>query len=270
VRCFDSGRYPAGEDQRMPDDDRITDAKDLVKQVSDFGERLKERRRFERKRLLWAATVEVRGQRFEGMIVDLSAGGARIRFDAPVATGDELTLVLKQLDELGAKVVWQREGEAGLQFLLAPEEVAERIQQKAALDLSDPDASKKTAAPAPPRMPAAAPKPAPRTAGVHRRQMMLLAAAVMTLLGAAVGGSMVVAHPFADQEGTAVLALNGGASGQHSCSNLLDKVGGSTNQIDFSLSVASAAQAKCLDAHHLASDSDPDKRMVRATKLPAQ
>lgn len=45
----------------MPDD-QITDANDLLKRVSDFGENLKERRRFERKKLLWAATLEMRGK----------------------------------------------------------------------------------------------------------------------------------------------------------------------------------------------------------------
>ncbi len=248
----------------MPDD-RITDAKDLLKQVSDFGERLKERRRFERKRLLWAATVEVRGQRFEGMIVDLSPGGARIKFDAPVATGDELTLVLKQLDELGAKVVWQREGEAGLQFLLAPDEVAARIQQRLPAESADGDAAR------PPPPPAAAP-PAAGTSlssAVPRRRVTLLAAAFVAGLGALIGGSVVVARSFPAKEASPLLVLNGGASDQHSCANLLDKVGGSTNQVDFSLSVASAAQAKCLDIHHLGpSDNDRNERMVRTTKVP--
>lgn len=114
---------------------RPMDATDLVKQVSEFGKRL-ERRRFERKKLLWAATVEVRGQRFEGIIVDFSAGGARIKFDAPVAAGEELTLILKQFEALGAKVIWQREGEAGLQFLLAPDEVAARVRDRLELHLT--------------------------------------------------------------------------------------------------------------------------------------
>ena len=246
----------------MPDD-RITDAKDLVKQVADFGEKMKERRRFERKRLLWAATVEVRGQRFEGMIVDLSAGGARIRFDAAVATGDELTLVLKQLDELGAKVVWQREGEAGLQFLLAPEEVAARIQEKLALDLEQPEPAE-----APP--PVAAPKTAPAAARrAGGRRATLIAAALIGGLGALIGGSAIVAQAFSDPDAPPLLALNGGASDQHSCATLLDKVGGSTNQIDFSLNVASAVQAKCLNMNHLGpSDSDHTGHMVRATKVP--
>lgn len=241
----------------MPDD-RITDAKDLLKQVSDFGERLKDRRRYERKRLLWAATVEVRGQRFEGMIVDLSAGGARIKFDAPVATGDELTLVLKQLDELGAKVVWQREGEAGLQFLLAPDEVAARIQQKLAFDVTETDEKK----PAPPPSGAA-------SGGASRRRLTLLAAAAIAGLGALISGSVVVARAFSDEGGPQVLALSAGASDQRSCSTLLGKVGSATNQVDFSLNVASAVQAKCLDINHLGpSDSDRSGHMVRATKVP--
>lgn len=262
----------------MPDD-RITNAKDLLKQVSDFGERMKERRRHERKKLLWAATVEVRGQRFEGMIVDLSAGGARIKFDAAVAAGDELTLVLKQLDELGAKVVWQREGEAGLQFLLAPEEVAARIQQKLPIEAiagevkSAPTPAEPAAAtaaevaPAPAASPDAIPPRAPSAA--PRRRATLTAAAVLAAFGALIGGSVVVAHSFPAKAPPSVLALNGGASGQHSCSNLLNKVGDATNQVDFSLNVASAVQAKCLDIHHLGpSPNDRNEGMVSATKVP--
>lgn len=110
--------------------DCITDPKVLLREIGAFGDKLRERRRFERQELHWTATVEMRGQRFEGMITDLSPGGARIKFDAAVQKGDELRLVLRQLNELGAKVVWQRQGEAGLSFVLAPEEVAARLKGK--------------------------------------------------------------------------------------------------------------------------------------------
>ncbi|MGO8919763.1 MAG: PilZ domain-containing protein [Stellaceae bacterium] len=255
----------------MPDD-QITDAKDLLKRVSDFGEDLKERRRFERKKLLWAATVEVRGQRFEGMIVDLSAGGARIKFDAPVATGDELTLVLKQLDELGAKVVWQRQGEAGIQFLLAPEEVAAKIQQTQT-PMPDP-------APAQAPAPAAAEEPVasvvaeavpPRPVAPPRppRRIVSIAAIGVVGLGAVFSVGTLISDLLADDRPP--VALSSAAGDQHSCANLLDKVGGASNQLDFSLSVASAAQAKCLDIHHLGpSDNDNNGRMVRTTKVPVQ
>jgi hypothetical protein len=267
----------------MPDD-QITDAKDLVKRVSDFGEELKERRRFERRKLLWAATVEVRGQRFEGMIVDLSAGGARIKFDAPVATGDELTLMLKQLDELGAKVVWQREGEAGLQFLLAPEEVAARIQeglplaaaaadeaaQPAAEAAAKPVVAQKPAKAKAPPAPEAAQPPA-RSVGRRLRQRILAfvalgVAALALLIG---GGTLLTDWRHAGPP--PALALNAGASDQRTCPNLMGRVNGSSNQLDFSLNVASAAQAKCLDVHHLGpTDEDPNGGMVRAAKRPLQ
>ena len=260
----------------MPDDS-ITNAKDLLKQVSDFGARMRERRQFERKKLLWAATVEVRGQRFEGMIVDLSAGGARIKFDAAVTAGDELTLMLKQLDELGAKVVWQREGEAGLKFLLAPDEVAARLQDKLALDLGKAGEAQpaSVAAPAPAAasalIAAAAPAPA-RTAPsglATKKRLMVLGAVSAMSLAALIGGSVMIANAFstASQEPMA-LVMTGGASDQHSCSALMDKIGGATNSVDFSLHVASAVQAKCLDMQHLGPSDDNSGHMVRATKVP--
>lgn len=250
----------------MPDD-QITDAKDLLKRVSDFGESMKERRRFERTQLLWAATVEVRGQRFEGMIVDLSAGGARIKFDAPVAAGDELTLVLKQLDELGAKVVWQREGEAGLQFLLAPDDVAAKIQGTLAPDLAPaPAAEDKPAAPA--RAPTESARPRPAAPPRSHRRLVSFAAIGVVGLGAALSAGTLISDLLAEPPPGSAVVL---ADDQHSCANLMDKVGGAANQLDFSLSVASAAQAKCLDIHHLApTETDANRRMVRTTRVPLQ
>jgi len=86
-------------------------------QTNDIRVSGRKRRRFDRKKVLWAATIIVRGQRFEGAILDLSFGGARLRFGTPLAEGEELRLILKDYDALDAKVVWQRGGEVGLQFL---------------------------------------------------------------------------------------------------------------------------------------------------------
>jgi hypothetical protein len=76
-----------------------------------------EQRRFARKKLLWAAIVIVRGQRHAGVIFDLSVAGARLKVDAPLAIGEEISLILMDCDALAAKVVWERRGEAGLRFL---------------------------------------------------------------------------------------------------------------------------------------------------------
>ena len=104
----------------------ITDLHALLTQIDSFREQIEERRRHERKPVLWAATIEIRGKRCEGLIVDLSPGGARIRFDAEAERGDDLLLVLDQFDSFGAKVIWQYDGEAGVHFVAAPADVAAR------------------------------------------------------------------------------------------------------------------------------------------------
>ncbi len=250
----------------MPDS-RITDAKELLDQVSAFGEEVKDRRRFRRRKLMWAANVEVRGQRFEGTLVDFSASGARIRFDAPVNAGDELTLVLKQLDDIGAKVVWRHHGEAGLQFLLAPEEVATRVQEKAGIDLEKLGLDGAEALRGfVPDMPAER-APPPRAAGRGLLVSPLIAAVIFggTAL-AGLTGSLVALGRAHDAPPPAPLAITGGAVDQHSCSGLLGRVNGSNNQIDFSLRVAEAAQFKCLDLHPGGDGSSLEGHVVSMTK----
>jgi hypothetical protein len=244
----------------MPDG-WITDPKVLLQDVSRFAE-LKERRRFERRKMLVAATIEVRGLRFEGQIIDLSPGGARIRFDVPLAAGEELDVVLRALNQLGAQVVWRREGEAGVRFLLAPEVVVPRLQAVLAQEM------RARAAPKPEPPPEAAPV-APE-AGLAAGAIAMLAAAVIAGIAALIGGGMMITSPLAREAPAAPLAITGGASDQHSCAALLDKVSASTNQIGFSLNVASAAQALCLNLH--APDdakTDLHGHMVQATKVPA-
>jgi hypothetical protein len=187
--------------------------------------------------------------------------------------------MLKQLDELGAKVVWQREGEAGLQFLLAPDEVAARIQQGLPAAAAA-DETAKPAAPAPekPVMAKAAMAAAPEASqppvrsATRRLRQRLLAFMALGLAAAALvigGGRMLTDWRHAGPP--PALALTAGASDQRSCSSLMGRVNGSSNQVDFSLNVASAAQAKCLDVHHLGpTDSDPREGMVRAAKRPIQ
>jgi hypothetical protein len=245
----------------MPED-RIDNTETLLKQVTEFAEKIDERRQFERKALLWAASIEVRGQRFEGAILDFSPGGARIKFDAPMATGDELNIVLKQFDTIGAKVIWQRQGEAGVKFLLAPEDVAALVQDK--LPLAVPKAP---AGAGPPR-----PSPSPSAPAVapSRRLAVVIAGAVVGV-GSLIGGAVVIASGGGEGKLPPLLALNLGSANQRSCTTLMDRAMTATNQLDFSLHVASALQAKCLDVHHLGpSDNDRDGRMVKATKVLTQ
>jgi len=238
----------------------ITDARNLVAEVSALGAAMRERRRHDRQPLSWTATIEVRGKRFEGTIIDLSPGGARLRFDAAIARGDELTLVLKELDGLGARVVWQQQGEASIQFMLGPEEVTDRVESKIGLDLRARPANRTPAAPPAPMpspMPDAPPQKRPGRLGL----LALAGSAATVILGGVVLSS-------GDESIKQVFAITGGAAGQHDCSNRLDKLAGSTNQIDFSLNVASAVQSKCLDLKQISGgETDPRGHMVQATKV---
>lgn len=239
---------------------QITDARNLVAEVTALGAAMRERRRHDRRSLLWTATIEVRGKRFEGTIVDLSPGGARLRFDTAVAQGDELNLVLKELDGLGGRVVWQREGEAGIQFMLAPEEITARVEGELGLDLRRP------VAPAVPSEPPPPVPEAPSSGGVRSTRKRRLMMATSAALAAVVIGTVVARSSGEDiQE---AFAITGGAVGQHDCSTRLDKLAGSTNQIDFSLNVASAVHSKCLDLKQITGgESDRSGHMVQATKV---
>ena len=91
--------------------------------------------------------------------------------------------------------------------------------------------------------------------------LAIAGSAATILLGAVVVGS-------GDEGIKQVFAITGGAVGQHDCSNRLDKLAGSTNQIDFSLNVASAVQSKCLDLKQISGgETDPRGHMVQATKV---
>ena len=241
---------------------QITDATNLVAEVTALGAAMRERRRHDRRSLLWTATIEVRGKRFEGTIVDLSPGGARLRFDAALTQGDELNLILKELDVLGGRVVWQREGEAGIQFMLAPEEVTARVERKLGLDLGG---SPRPAAPSEtlPLVPEARSFEDVRTP----RKRRLMAATAAAFAAIIVGGAVVASG--SGEDGTKeAFAITGGAVGQHDCSTRLDKLAGSTNQIDFSLNVASAVHSKCLDLKQIGGgESDRGGHMVQATKV---
>jgi hypothetical protein len=247
----------------MPDG-WITDSQVLLKEVGELA-RLKERRRFERRKMPVAATIEVRGERFEGQIIDLSPGGARIRFDAPMAAGEELKVVLQELNQLGAQLVWRREGEAGVRFLLAPQEVAPRLEAVLAQE------ARSRAAPQPAPEPEAKPvaEPVAEEAGLAAGVIAMAAAACIACIAAAIGGGMMLTGPVAAAAPSAPLAITAGATDQHSCAALLGKITSSTNQVGFSLSVASAAQSNCLNLHVPGyAETDVKGHMLQATKIP--
>lgn len=84
-------------------------------------------RRTVRKRVLWAARIEVSGRQHDCVVIDLSLGGAKLDLKAPVTQGDVVTLILERFGSFRAEVAWREEGSCGLRFVEDPQRIADLI-----------------------------------------------------------------------------------------------------------------------------------------------
>jgi hypothetical protein len=87
----------------------------------------KEFRRFRRKSVILASTLETPRGTVQCVALDLSLGGARIRVVEKLEPLEQVTLVLRKFGRFAGQVVWRNSTEAGIQFDGAPEEVAQRF-----------------------------------------------------------------------------------------------------------------------------------------------
>lgn len=87
----------------------------------------KEFRRFRRKSVILASTLETPRATVQCVALDLSLGGARVRVLDRLEPLEQVTLVLAKFGRFPAQVVWRNATEAGLQFCDPPEEVAQRF-----------------------------------------------------------------------------------------------------------------------------------------------
>jgi hypothetical protein len=123
-------------DEPMAEDAEITDIKQVLAEIRALRGRAVGPRPA-RRPLLWAASVEIRGKLCRGLVVELARGGLRLRFAAEAETAEEVMSVIDQFDGFGSKVIWQYDGEAGVHFLAAPEEIATLIRAGAAAKPTD-------------------------------------------------------------------------------------------------------------------------------------
>ena len=89
--------------------------------------RWKEKRRYPRKSVILACTLETPHGTRHCIALDLSLGGARIRVHEKLEPLDQVTLELAKFGRFAGHVVWRNATEAGLQFSDTPEEVALRF-----------------------------------------------------------------------------------------------------------------------------------------------
>ena len=89
-----------------------------------------DRRIHKRKPVLWSARLECDKGVTPCIILDLSAGGAKLRGTTPAGNREPVSLVIERLGKLRAEVMWARMGLLGIRFLDTPERVADMVGEK--------------------------------------------------------------------------------------------------------------------------------------------
>ncbi len=98
---------------------------------------LPERRRAQRKRVLWTGQVEVLNRLIDCAILDVSLQGARVRMD----DGSELpkgplAIAVSRFGTFQAEVVWTKDRMSGLRFLESVDRVANTIGRQLPLSIA--------------------------------------------------------------------------------------------------------------------------------------
>ncbi len=83
-----------------------------------------DRRRYKRAHVLFSGRLFSGKRGIEGLVLDLSPNGARIRFHEPIAADSAMTLRLAESVDLKVEVAWQKDNSLGLQFLDQPARIS--------------------------------------------------------------------------------------------------------------------------------------------------
>jgi PilZ domain-containing protein len=88
-----------------------------------------ERRRWQRKRVLWTGQVEATDHLVNCAVLDVSLQGARVRLDdeSTALPNGPLAIAVSRFGTFQAEVVWTRDGMSGLRFLESVDRVADTI-----------------------------------------------------------------------------------------------------------------------------------------------
>ena len=85
-------------------------------------------REHQRRRVLWNVKLHQDGRIWECPVVDISAGGAKIRIAEPLAISSRVVLAIERLGNFQGEVRWQNDTFAGITFLESPNVVEERLR----------------------------------------------------------------------------------------------------------------------------------------------
>jgi hypothetical protein len=83
-----------------------------------------DRRRYKRAHVLFSGCLAAGSQSAKGVLLDVSAGGARIRLSEPIDTGSAIALRLAKSLDFPVEVAWHSGLTVGLRFREAPARIA--------------------------------------------------------------------------------------------------------------------------------------------------
>ena len=92
--------------------------------ASDDKQDRSDRRRYKRAHVLFSGRLFSGKQGTEGLVLDLSANGARVRFHEPIAANSAMTLRLAESVDFKVEVAWQEGNSLGLRFLEVPARIS--------------------------------------------------------------------------------------------------------------------------------------------------
>jgi PilZ domain len=78
---------------------------------------MSDRRDQPRDRVIYSGRLVYGAKEYQCAVLDISAGGAQVRFAEPLAVWTIVTLYIDRFGGFHARVVWQQRDKVGLQFL---------------------------------------------------------------------------------------------------------------------------------------------------------
>ena len=78
--------------------------------------------------VIWAAKVIFEDGEVDGVVLNISTGGAKVRLNEPLDHPVPVALRIDRIGELAGQVAWQNEPMIGIDFHEEPDVVAQRIE----------------------------------------------------------------------------------------------------------------------------------------------
>ncbi len=88
-----------------------------------------EKQRYTRASIICGGCLDIGGLTIPCEILDISVGGARITAEQPLPADGDLVLQIGELVAFPGRVAWQRDGQIGIEFAVAPDTVAQVLPE---------------------------------------------------------------------------------------------------------------------------------------------